>query len=228
MKGGKISKRGWWIIGIVIVLIVLAVLLFRPGVLLSPGGVDCGRADISPVNPDGSVGDGIVDIGDLALFGANWGKDCSLEDCNRADISPVNPDGSVGDGLVDIGDLALLGANWGACSAGIVRSANVIRSITDNGDGTISVDLAISGNVKALGIREDGALQISDHSASKSFEILEFKDNGNEFLIADSNSEIGGSLNYVASGSQSVDGTFFYVDSSGDVIEGVIGGEDTI
>ena len=75
-------------------------------------------------------GDNSVDIGDLALAGAQWGTAGTLT--NNADIAG-DPDSSglwaslygstligntnaipqVGDGSVDIGDLALVGANWG-------------------------------------------------------------------------------------------------------------------
>ena len=105
MKGGKISKRTWWIIGIVIVLIILAVLIFKPGILLSPAGPDC-RADFN--------GDGAIDIIDLGLLGGQWGTD-----------GTGNPEGfsadGIEDGIVNLQDLALLGANWGADCSVVVR-----------------------------------------------------------------------------------------------------------
>ena len=188
----------------------MAVLIFKPGILLSPAGPDC-RADFN--------GDGAIDIIDLGLLGGQWGTD-----------GTGNPEGfsadGIEDGIVNLQDLALLGANWGADCSVVVRSVSVVRSITDNGDGTISVSLTISGNVKSLGIREDAGLIISDYSMVNSYEIFEFSNN--EFLIGDSNSEIGGDLNYDATGSGQISGTFYYVDSNGDVVEEVIGGEGVI
>lgn len=50
--------------------------------------------------------DGFVDIGDLAVVGAQWGTAGTLP--FNADIAPP----AAPDGTVDIGDLAVVGANW--------------------------------------------------------------------------------------------------------------------
>ena len=54
-------------------------------------------------------GDGVVDVGDLALVGAQWGTDGLGHLLNwNADIAPVG----LPDGVVDVGDMAVVGNNW--------------------------------------------------------------------------------------------------------------------
>ncbi len=55
--------------------------------------------------------DGIVDISDLSIMGANWGSEIQPGGYGWT-IGDVNSDG-----LVDISDLSLLGSNWGSVSS---------------------------------------------------------------------------------------------------------------
>ncbi len=68
-------------------------------------------ADCSPVNPDGTVGDGIINIHDLIAlinaFGSTGGGPC--------DFAPDNGDGTFGDGVVNIKDLITLINTFGPC-----------------------------------------------------------------------------------------------------------------
>lgn len=67
---------------------------------------------LSPVtfNPADINQDGSVDIGDLALVGAQWGTDGTGHPLGySADVAPIGAP----DGTVDVGDLAVIGANWG-------------------------------------------------------------------------------------------------------------------
>ncbi len=70
---------------------------------LIPGDVNC---------------DGVVDISDLALMGANWGHQVGSNGYGwqSGDLN--------GDGVVDISDLAILGADWGQSSSWASYSAN--------------------------------------------------------------------------------------------------------
>ena len=53
--------------------------------------------------------DGVVDIGDMAIAGNQWGTDGSGHPFGwNADIAPMPG----GDGVVDVGDLAAIGFNW--------------------------------------------------------------------------------------------------------------------
>jgi hypothetical protein len=81
---------------------------------------------------DGDINiDDVVDVGDLALVGAQWGGPGTLHKsadiAGVPDYSNLYPGGSVtatntnwvpnkGDGVVDVGDLAIVGANWGQTS----------------------------------------------------------------------------------------------------------------
>ncbi len=65
--------------------------------------------DLPTGNPGDVNLDGVVDVADLALVGAQWGTDGSGSPFS-ADIAPP-PNG---DGIVDVADLALVGANWTA------------------------------------------------------------------------------------------------------------------
>ncbi|MCA9295911.1 MAG: hypothetical protein KC983_05325 [Phycisphaerales bacterium] len=67
-------------------------------------------ADCSPMRPDGSTGDGAVNIDDLvAVLNAYGGPS---EQC---DITPLNPDGSVGNGSVNLDDLIAVLISFGDC-----------------------------------------------------------------------------------------------------------------
>ncbi len=57
--------------------------------------------------PGDATGDGIVDVADLGIVGANFG--CT--DCTAAEGD------FTGDGNVDVADLGILGANWSAAQA---------------------------------------------------------------------------------------------------------------
>jgi hypothetical protein len=62
--------------------------------------------------------DGKVDISDLALLGANWGKTVAAGGYGWT-MGDLN-----GDGVVNIGDLAILGADWGQVSSWATGSVN--------------------------------------------------------------------------------------------------------
>ena len=68
-------------------------------------------ADCAPQNPDGTWGDGAINIQDLVAIINNFGS--ANGPC---DFSPANPDGSYGDGVVNIMDLISLINNFGVCS----------------------------------------------------------------------------------------------------------------
>ena len=65
-------------------------------------------------------GDGVVDVADLALIGAQWGTAGSPP--NNADIAPP----PVGDGIVDVADLALVGSNWDGAGGSSFDNATVV------------------------------------------------------------------------------------------------------
>ncbi|MAE60262.1 MAG: hypothetical protein CMJ49_02780, partial [Planctomycetaceae bacterium] len=71
---------------------------------------DVGQAHLYVLSILGDINrDGVVDVGDLALVGNQWGTDGSGHPLAwKADIAPV-PNG---DGVVDIGDMAIVGFNW--------------------------------------------------------------------------------------------------------------------
>ncbi|MAE62255.1 MAG: hypothetical protein CMJ49_12980 [Planctomycetaceae bacterium] len=57
-------------------------------------------------NPGDVNDDGVVDVGDLAVVGAQWGGPGGTP---NGDVAPLLG----GDGVVDVADLAMVGANWG-------------------------------------------------------------------------------------------------------------------
>ena len=59
------------------------------------------------LNSGDSTRDGVIDVGDLAVVGFNWGQSATWQ---TGDLN--------GDGLVDVGDLAVVGFNWGAGTGG--------------------------------------------------------------------------------------------------------------
>ena len=66
-------------------------------------------ADAAPVlHPGDANGDNMVDVGDLGILGANYGKTTGMT-WATADFT--------GDGAVDVGDLGVLGANYGWSNA---------------------------------------------------------------------------------------------------------------
>ncbi|MAE60521.1 MAG: hypothetical protein CMJ49_04090 [Planctomycetaceae bacterium] len=69
-------------------------------------GTNVGQAHLFVRLPGDINGDGVVDVADLALVGAQWGTP-GLDPLN-ADIAPA----LLGDDIVDVADLALVGANW--------------------------------------------------------------------------------------------------------------------
>ncbi len=74
-------------------------------------------------------GDGVVDISDLAIMGANWSQATASGGYGWG-IGDLNSDG-----VVDISDLAILGANWGATASWAAGQANVAGfSSSDLGD----------------------------------------------------------------------------------------------
>ena len=62
-------------------------------------------------HPGDANNDGFVDVGDLGILGANYGKTSGMT-WATADFT--------GDGAVDVGDLGILGANYGWPTAGAV------------------------------------------------------------------------------------------------------------
>ena len=71
---------------------------------------DVGQAHLYVLSILGDINrDGVVDVGDLALVGNQWGTDGSGHPLAwKADVAPVVN----GDGVVDIGDMAIVGFNW--------------------------------------------------------------------------------------------------------------------
>jgi len=77
--------------------------------------------DCSPMNPDGSVGNGLVNIDDV-LVSLNGFGSCPAEPAPcPCDIAPIQ-NGDVGNGIVNIDDLLALLNNFGVCPAPAAES----------------------------------------------------------------------------------------------------------
>jgi len=66
--------------------------------------------DCSPQNPDGSVGNGVVNVDDFFAVLLAFGQTDS-----PCDVRPINEDGSVGNGLVNVDDLIAVLLFFGPC-----------------------------------------------------------------------------------------------------------------
>ncbi|MCA9296248.1 MAG: hypothetical protein KC983_07010, partial [Phycisphaerales bacterium] len=70
--------------------------------------------DCTPVNADGSVGNGVVNIDDLLQVINHFG-----DPGGPCDIAPLNPNGTVGNGIINIDDLLAVINNFGPCPVDI-------------------------------------------------------------------------------------------------------------
>ena len=75
-------------------------------------------------------GDGVVDLADLNILGANWGGPGPAGDIN-------------GDGTVDLADLNILGANWGQMATSAPIDINAIEAI---GGQDINIEFATASS----------------------------------------------------------------------------------
>ncbi|MEM7228735.1 MAG: hypothetical protein AAF432_07965 [Planctomycetota bacterium] len=66
--------------------------------------------DCTPVNADGTVGNGLVNIDDLLAVINSFG-----DPGGPCDVTPLNPDGTVGNGIINIDDLLSVINNFGPC-----------------------------------------------------------------------------------------------------------------
>ncbi len=67
-------------------------------------------ADVTPLNQDGSIGNGVVNIDDLVEVLNAFGTAQP-----RFDIAPMNPDGTSGNGIINIDDLVTVLNGFGFC-----------------------------------------------------------------------------------------------------------------
>ena len=76
---------------------------------------------MSAAIPGDANGDGVIDVGDLGIGGANF---------NKTDASASDGDFN-GDGAVDIADVGIVGANWSAAQAsGIIANTAIPEPAT--------------------------------------------------------------------------------------------------
>ena len=83
----------------------------RPMLVIDTGGAS---------TPGDANGDGVVDVGDLGIVGANFGS---------TNATPADGD-FTGDGNVDVADLGVVGANWTTAQAGAAAASLIPEPAT--------------------------------------------------------------------------------------------------